>query len=352
MKKMISGWILVWAALLVGLGILIPGILVSPMKEATGNVTGTEAGRLQKASQLNIAEVENSLLVPVFMTREEKVIELPLETYVSGVVAAEMPPEFELEALKAQAIAARTYIVNKAMTKDFSNVPVEGAWVTDTVAHQAFFTTDAIKQNWGIWKTARFLEKVYQAVKETSGLIMVYDGQPIDATFFSTSNGFTENSEDYWSQEIPYLRSVPSPWDKQLSPKYEQTFRVPLKEFYQKLSIKEVAVSSGAGLSMQILERTEGKRIKSVRIGDQIYSGREIREKLGLPSSHFQWQLRDKHVEIKTYGYGHGVGMSQYGAQGLAKEGYNAEQILKYYYKGIELKDWQDDPNIAKIKNL
>ena len=138
MKKMISGWILVWAALLVGLGILIPGILVSPMKEATGNVTGTEAGRLQKASQLNIAEVENSLLVPVFMTREEKVIELPLETYVSGVVAAEMPPEFELEALKAQAIAARTYIVNKAVIEDFSNVPVDGAWVTDTVAHQAF----------------------------------------------------------------------------------------------------------------------------------------------------------------------------------------------------------------------
>ncbi len=345
MKKFIGIWAAAWAVLVL-LGILIPALLVDSVTEDS-----SRESKMQASPETIDAE-EDSLQIPVYLTEEDKIITIPLEAYVSGVVAAEMPAEFDLEALKAQAIAARTYIIHRALLKDFSQVPVQGAWVTDSVSDQAFLTIDAIRENWGFWKTARFLDKIYQAVNETRGIIMTHNGQPIDATFFSTSNGYTENSEDYWSQEVPYLRSVPSPWDVHISPKYKHTVSLSLNEFYNQLGIHDIPVSSGASLSMQVLERTKGNRIKSVRIGGRQFSGREIREKLGLPSSHFQWKVNEDSIDITTYGYGHGVGMSQYGAQGMAMEGYTAEQILKYYYQGIELKDWREDPNIAEIKNL
>lgn len=170
---------------------------------------------------------------------------------------------------------------------------------------------------------------------------MTYKGKPITASFFSTSNGYTENSEDYWKNEIPYLRSVESPWDKQISPKYKTTVTMPRSEFVGKLGLADGAVPVSAGGDgnassfLKVLSYTQGHRIESVRVGGKTFTGREVREKLGLRSSQFSLVMKNGEIEITTYGNGHGVGMSQYGAEGMAREGYEAKEILKHYYTNI-----------------
>jgi stage II sporulation protein D len=334
MKKTIMLWMVLWASALVFVSVLIPGILVK--RTAQGTLPD-----MLMTPQVELDVGEEPLLIPVYLSRKQRIEEVPLEHYVRGVLAAEMPIEFELEAMKAQAIAARTYIMRRIVERDFSNVPVEGAWVTDTVTHQAYLTTEQLKENWGVLAYTRNMGKVNQAVNETKGLIATYANKPIDATFFSTSNGYTENSEDYWSAEIPYLRSVPSPWDQELSPKFETTVSLPYQTVYQKLGITRVQpVSTNSAehpLAFTILETTEGHRIKKVSIGSQTFTGREVREKLGLNSSQFKWKQEGDHIKLTTYGYGHGVGMSQWGAHGMAQEGSKAEDIIKHYYQGVEI---------------
>jgi len=267
-----------------------------------------------------------------------------LEQYVRGVVAAEMPSEFEMEALKAQAIAARTFIVRRMAAQDTTGVPVKGADVTDTVTHQAYLPLKTLQLTANRNKLAR----VSRAVSETRGIVMTYKGSPIEASFFSTSNGYTENSEDVWPNKIPYLRSVSSPWDKAIAPHYTDTVRMPLDQFMRRLKVSPPALPASATLSRKqqayanaaeprVLSKTEGHRIKLIRIGGKNYAGKEVREKLGLRSSEFTWKIRNGNIEITTYGYGHGVGMSQWGANGMAKEGASAEEILKHYYTGIGL---------------
>ncbi|RAP29639.1 hypothetical protein C2W64_03289 [Brevibacillus laterosporus] len=285
---------------------------------------------------------DNQPQINVFRSKLNQIEKMPLETYIEGVVAAEMPAEFELEALKAQAMAARTYIVRRLAEGNFQDVP-KGAHVLDTVRHQAFLGEVERKEMWGKqyeWKQNR----IHQAVKGTLGKVLTYEGKPIDATFFSTSNGFTENAEDYWSARIPYLRSVASPWDID-SPRYEQSVQIPLKQFQQKLGVMIVATASD-GNWYSVEERTAGNRIGRIKVGEKEFSGKEIREKLSLSSSSFSMKIKQGNVVITTKGYGHGVGMSQWGANGMAKAGKSAEQIVKYYYKGITMQDYQ---NVMKV---
>lgn len=278
--------------------------------------------------------------VSVYVTKTDTVEELPLEQYLVGVLAAEMPAEFQLEALKAQAIAARTYIVQRLASGDRSGVPDGKALVTDTVSHQAYIAQDELTKEWRRLGKEAELAKLRQAVKETAGVVMTYEGKPITASFFSTSNGYTENSEDYWKNEIPYLRSVESPWDKKISPKYKTTVTMPRSEFIGKLGLADGAVPVSAGGDggssfLKVLSYTQGHRIESVRVGGKKFTGREVREKLGLRSSQFTLHMKDGEIEITTYGNGHGVGMSQYGAEGMAREGYEAKAILEHYYTNI-----------------
>lgn len=278
--------------------------------------------------------------VSVYLTRTDTVETLPLESYLVGVLAAEMPAEFQLEALKAQAIAARTFIVRRLKSGDRSGVPEGKGQVTDTVAHQAYISKEKLEKDWAAGKEAK-LEKLRRAVKETKGIVMTYKGEPITASFFSTSNGYTENSEDYWKNEIPYLRSVESPWDKQISPKYKTVIDMPHDEFIRRLGLSDAAIpvslSNGSSTNslMKVISYTQGNRIQEARVGGKKFTGREIREKLDLRSSQFSWRLKGGNVEIVTYGNGHGVGMSQYGAEGMAREGYKAKEILRHYYTGI-----------------
>ncbi|HJV45984.1 MAG TPA: stage II sporulation protein D [Bacillota bacterium] len=317
-------------AIVITIVLLIPAIVIYFIHEKPQ--VATPQGNLPLPSK-----IENQISITVYRAESKKVETVPIEEYIMGVIAAEMPAEFELEALKAQAMAARTYIVRRIVEKDFSEVP-EKAYVTDTIRHQVYLDDGQRHTAWGKdyeWK----IEKVKQAVFQTQGQVLTYEAKPIDATFFSVSNGFTENSEDYWGQKIPYLRSVEVPWDKN-SPKYEVKKEIPLVELEKKLGQKITATTFSAGSWSKVVEETSSKHVAKIKIGEKVYTGREIREKLGLASTAFEWQLQGDQVIVTTFGSGHGVGMSQWGANGLAQQGKKAEEIVKYFYKGISLEDY------------
>lgn len=273
--------------------------------------------------------------VRVYLTDSGKVEKVPIETYVLGVLAGEMPVDFELEALKAQAIAARTYIVRRLASGE-NELASRGADVSDTIQHQVYIPKKELAGRWAGKDKEANLAKLEQAVRETRGLIVTYEGQPIEAAFFSTSNGYTENSEDYWTMALPYLRSVDSPWDKELSPRYEQEKTFKISQFYSAMGLSGKAARAKKP-SMKVADLTDGKRIKSLRINGQAFTGREVRERLGLASSEFSWKIDKGSITFMTYGLGHGVGMSQWGANGLAKEGGSAADILLHYYTGTKV---------------
>ena len=175
--------------------------------------------------------------IRVYLAKEKRIEKVPLEIYIRGVLAGEMPITFEPEALKAQAIAARTYIVRRLASGDRSGLPVEGADVTDTTVHQVYVPLGRLVSRWNGAERETNLAKLNRAIEETRGEIVTYEGNPIEALFFSTSNGYTENSEDYWNASLPYLRSVSSPWDRKISPEYKDTTAMPLTVFYQKLGL-------------------------------------------------------------------------------------------------------------------
>lgn len=327
-------WTLAWAAGLVLLCMLVPALLVQraipQADEQPRPPAGAPAPPPGEAAQ-------QEPRVHVYLTSERAIETVTLEQYVRGVLAAEMPIDFELEALKAQAIAARTYIVRRLAEQDLSGVPVKGAQVTDTVTHQAYISQKKLGTKWDKTSASRNLARLNRAVEETRGMVMTYQGKPIQALFFSTSNGYTENSEDYWNFRLPYLRSVASPWDRRIAPHFQETVKLPLKDFLNKLDAKSssITVSSINAATLKVLATTQGRRIKEIRIGNRIFTGREVREKLGLRSSQFTWRIQGDEIHITTYGNGHGVGMSQWGANGMAQEGAAAEVILQHYYTGV-----------------
>ncbi|EGL81773.1 stage II sporulation protein D [Caldalkalibacillus thermarum TA2.A1] len=315
--------------------LIVPSVVVQFLPHGAGQAAG-EVVQLKRPDP-GEAPVPD-IMVRVYRTNTKTIEKVPLEEYVRGVVASEMPHDFELEALKAQAMAARTYIIRRLIEKDFNDAP-EGADVRDDTGHQVYQNEAELRRRWGK-AYAHKISRINQAVNETRGKVITYQGKPIDATFFSTSNGYTENSEDYWGKQIPYLRSVESPWDKE-SPRFEQQMRFSLDEFQQKLGVQLSLPASSGQPFAEIVSRTEGQRVKEVQVGDRTFTGREIRELLGLPSSDFQWTIAGNEVVITTAGYGHGVGLSQYGANGMAKEGYTADDIVRYYYQDVAIEDYR-----------
>ncbi|MCI3921384.1 stage II sporulation protein D [Paenibacillus sp. TRM 82003] len=325
--------------------LVIPGILVNRFEvwEPSSFLP------LQPREELHVPEASPSPLVTVYLTKREETVDVPLEAYVRGVLAAEMPASFELEALKAQAIAARTYIVRRleaSATAPPTDLP-EGAGaavVTDTVQHQAYATDDALRERWGWFAYARNLDKLTRAVNETAGLILTYEGEPIDATFFSASNGRTENAEDYWRDAVPYLRSVASPWDAKYAPDYERQTTFSFGELYRLLELP----ATNRAPTIVVESTSAGGRVLTAKVAGRTFTGRDIRERLGLASSDFRWEINKDEVIFTTEGYGHGVGMSQWGANGMAKEGGTAEAILTHYYSGIELESIDGRALLAK----
>ena len=250
-----------------------------------------------------------------------------LEEYVVGVLAGEMPIYFEEEALKAQAVAARTYVLKRMeynKDKDYD--------VVDSTINQVYLDNEYLKKAWGK-KYLQNINKLRKVVNATLGEYLTYNEKIIDALFFSTSNGYTEDSALVFGFDADYLKSVSSYWDKDTSSAYLTTTKIPLKKFYEKL---ELPYSDN--LKLEILERSQTNRINKLKINDHPFTGRELYNKLGLRSTDFTMNLVNENVVIKTKGYGHGVGMSQYGALGMAKEGYKYREILSYYYQNTVIK--------------
>ncbi|UOF91539.1 stage II sporulation protein D [Fodinisporobacter ferrooxydans] len=277
--------------------------------------------------------------IKVYMTKTGQVVTMPLETYVAGVVAGEMPITFELQALEAQAIAARTRAVNTLINHIAPKLPAAaqaGANITDSYRYdQAYSSDELLRQKWGSDYEAN-QKKIEQAVNATHGEILTYQGKPIDALYFSTSNGYTEDAKDYWGHDVPYLKSVPSPWDS-VAPRFHQETAIPVSTVLEKLHIDSIPASTGNSLPMKVLAESPSKHVLEMQVGDKRFTGRQIREALGLNSTSFTWKVQNREVYFDTSGYGHDTGMSQYGANGMAKEGKTATQILTYYYQGVQI---------------
>ena len=258
--------------------------------------------------------------------KTNQIITLPFEEYIKGVVAGEMPATFELEALKAQAVASRSYAMYQmTATKD------KDYDVLNTTANQVYLTDQELKTNWKN-EYEQKINKINKAITETAGQYLTYKGQIVNAMFFSTSTGKTENSEEVFVSALPYLRSVDSKWDE-ASPVYTDTYTFDLKDFYSKLSLPY-----NENLKIEITKKTSTGRIKKLKINDQELNGRDFATKLSLRSNYFTITQNKGKITINTKGFGHGVGMSQYGANGMAKEGYKYDQILKHYYQNTEIK--------------
>lgn len=247
---------------------------------------------------------------------------LDLEEYVIGVVACEMPASFNSEALKAMAIAARTYALYK-INKNPSYV------LKSTTSDQCYIDKDKMKKNWGSNYTKNY-NKIKKAVNDTNNQYMTYKDEIIISFYFSISNGYTENCENVFSQKLDYLVSVDSSWDKEYDYKEKET-RITVSDFLKKLNIDDSKI-----INLKI-DRSFTGRVSSITINSKKFTGVKFRNLLSLRSTDVEISYDDKNVVIKTKGYGHGVGMSQYGANAMAKKGYKYDEILKHYYTGIKI---------------
>lgn len=269
--------------------------------------------------------------------------EMSLEQYLLGVLAAEMPAAFPSEALKAQAVAARTYTLYKEELygKGGERAPEEhkGAVLCSDSTHCKAYCDISQKgtELWGANK-AFYESKIAAAVGDTDGLILVYDGKPIAAVFHAASAEKTEAAVDVWGEAVPYLVSVSSPGGE-ASSAYRATVELLQSEFaaaFQAVHPKADLSGDAAGWITDI-KRSEAGGVVSATVGGVTVEGREIRALAGLNSTNFTVESKDALLVFSTVGYGHGVGMSQYGARALALEGQTFDRILKHYYTGVEL---------------
>ena len=250
-----------------------------------------------------------------------------LEEYIVGVLAGEMPIYFELEALKAQAVAARSYALKRMEYNKDNEYDV-----VDSIMNQVYLDRDYLKETWGSSYTSN-INKLIRAVNETSGEYLDYDGGIADALFFSTSNGYTENSDVVFSFDVPYLKSVDSKWDESVSSVFHSSITISVSDFLQKMKIG----NSDKVVFSDIVKSDTG-RVISININGVDFKGMDVYNNLGLKSLDFSLEQVGSNVVINTSGYGHGVGMSQYGALGMAKNGYNYRDILFHYYTGVTIK--------------
>lgn len=250
----------------------------------------------------------------VVLKEDNTTEKMELEEYLVGVVACEMPVLYGSEALKTQAIASRTYAVVK------SNKNLALAKTTDD---QCFITDDEMKNKWED-KYLEYKQVVIDAVNDTKGVVITKDKELLTTFYFSTSNGYTESSEDVFNRSG--IESVESLWDKNSNNYIRET----------KFTKSELESILGKFNTIEIKKRNDTHHVELVRVDTKEYTGIEFRHKLNLRSTDFEISINNQEYTFTTYGYGHGVGMSQYGASYMAKNGYSYEDILKYYYGNIE----------------
>lgn len=280
--------------------------------------------------------------IRVYNTYTREVEELELDDYVKGVVAAEMPAAFHIEALKAQAIAARTYAISRTIKYSEGHPDHEAAPLCNSVHCQAYLSYDKLEEIHGQKWIDDYWEKIEESVNSTKDLLIYFKGEIVEPLYHSTSGGMTEDALNVFAVDSPYLKSVISPFEEE-APKYKTVINLTGEEFINKINneYKDVNISKeNLSEKIKLIEKTSSGRIKKIAIENTIIDGRDMRELFGLNSTNFTitYDKKINLIEITTYGYGHGVGMSQWGANGMAKKGQTFLDILKHYYTDVEIK--------------
>ena len=266
-----------------------------------------------------------------------EVEQVNIDEYLCNVVSAEMPADYEIEALKAQAIVARTYTIYKILNKKHENADI----CDDSTCCQAWISKDDRLARWEESKRESNWQKICDAVNDTKGKIITYNNVPINAFFHSNSGGITEIPVNVWGGTgYPYLQSVETSGEDAYT-QYSSEVVLKQEELLEKLKEKysDISIDFSNEDDIKILEYTEGNRIKTIKFGNHEVSGVEVRSLLGLRSANFEVFREGDSIKFSFKGYGHGVGMSQTGADSLAKQGKNADEIIKHFYKDVEIKE-------------
>ena len=286
---------------------------------------------LEKNETKIIELVHNEKTIRVLRSKTQTIEKVPFEEYIVGVLAGEMPIYFEEEALKAQAVASRSYALKRIEYNKSQNYDV-----VDSTNNQVYLDNDYLKKAWGT-NYKKNINKIRKAVNATSCEYLDYNGTIVDALFFSTSTGKTESVGEVFNISLPYLKSVSSTWDEKVSPVFNDYYTFTIDNFYQKLGL-----NYNENLNIEVIETTSAGRIKKIKINNVEFTGNKISTTFNLRSTSFTIDKEGNKINITTTGYGHGVGMSQYGAQGMANEGYKYDEILKHYYSGVKIKKYKN----------
>ena len=310
--------------------LIIPVVIIGISKERFENINAAGEDVSSKDKNFYGISLKPFKENEVIFELGEKTI---LEEYIIGVVAAEMPALFNMEALRAQAVAARTYAINQMAA---NNTDIEGMIFGGS---QAYNTIEEMKRKWGN-NFDEYYEKIEIAVLSTATEIIVYNDEPILAVFHAISRGKTETSDNIWSQSLPYLKSVESEMDVNAL-EYIHDVKIPVKTVAALLQEADSTLKLYDGNlkeQMQVVSKTEAGYIDTIQVGNVTFSGRQIREILELRSTDFTVKQEGTDMIFTTSGYGHGAGMSQYGANFMAEDGKTYKEILEHYYFDIQFR--------------
>lgn len=331
MKKII-GWILV---------ILLVVFLI-PIFFTKGFKTKQVTSELEQ-NNVTPPPISNTLsdttTIKLLHAKTNEIEEVGLEEYLCHVVSAEMPADYDMEALKAQAIVARTYTIYKIANNEKKH---NDASICDSAACcQAWISKEDRLAKWEESVRQSNWDKIVSAIEQTQKKIITYDNQPINAFFHSNSGGMTEAPINVWGGSgYPYLQAVATGGEDSYT-QYSSEVSLSKEEFLQKIKEKhpDVTIDFTQSDCLQIKEKTEGNRVKTMKVGNLELAGVEMRTLLGLRSANFEFSIQADTIKFNVVGYGHGVGMSQTGADALAKEGKTCEEIIKHFYTGVEIQN-------------
>lgn len=285
------------------------------------------------------------IMLKLYVTGSEQMVEIGLEEYVKAVVAAEMPATFHPEALKAQAVAARTYAVKRALAFGGRGCSAHtGADVCDDPAHcQAWLPAADLQKKWGMIQYQDYWGKISQAVEATAGLVVTYGGVVIDPLFHSTCGGLTEAASAVWQQDLPYLKPMRCDYCSH-SPKLTaehrfslSTFAAVMHEMDGSIAVTAAAFKTTSSPLLTMGGQTVGDRVSHVSLAGEKIEATALRHALGLNSTRFTFTIEGEDIVFHTRGYGHGVGLCQYGADGMGQAGHDYRAILAHYYQGTTI---------------
>ena len=320
---------------------LLPVVFTKPFQtaQASGENVEVKENEVEEQTARQEYDYKQYNTIKLLHASTAEVEELPLDTYLYGVVSSEMPASFEKEALKTQAVVARTYTIYKIQNNSQKH---EGADICDNSACcQAWISKEDRLAKWEESTREEYWNKIVTAVEETKGKIITYEGKPINAFFHANSGGKTETTLNVWGGSgYPYLQTVATAGEEGYT-QYQSEVICTKQEFTDKIKEKhsDFTIDFSQANCIQVLEYTDGDRVKTIQIGNLRLSGVEIRTIFGLRSANFTITIEGDNIKFSVLGYGHGVGMSQTGADSMAKAGSDYVEIIKHFYIGVEVED-------------